>query len=427
MKPAATCERRGCSAGLLALSAALLIAQSGAAVNKTLGFAMPPDLRPAGCEKTFDTAKFADHTVSIIIPWLAETWKHMEGTFRAMLHFTPDELVEEYLWVSDGNADSREAELKAMSPKTRVFAFNERQGLIRAKMKGVEISVAPVIVFMEAHVRPNRQWLEPLLERLIHNPRVLAMPSLDHIRHDNWDSYFATPPGHWRYEWNFNLIYTNPGIHARGNAKPYSSPGTSGGIFAMKKDWFQSLELFDIGMLEWGGDHMELTMKVWRCGGRIEIVPCSRVGHLFRGPEDRPYDVDTNIVVNNYKRLALLWAKDHLQYFYAMKPEAIAMPLVDFDQARESYEGLAARLKCKNLQWYIENVDLEMFWEKDRICHPFVPQSNKYKCKGDLAPGRWTVTETISAADFKALRKEAKLRREAKRAAAKAGDHGEEL
>lgn len=38
---------------------------------------------------------FANHTVSIIIPWLAEKWQHMEGTMKAILHFTPDELVNE--------------------------------------------------------------------------------------------------------------------------------------------------------------------------------------------------------------------------------------------------------------------------------------------------------------------------------------------
>merc|ERR1719272_1356105 len=99
-------------------------------------------------------------------------------------------------------------------------------------------------------------------------------------------SYRAQNSGHWRYEWNLNLIFSNPGkdIDSRNNPKPYPSPGTSGGIFAMRKDWFDDLGLFDTNLLEWGGDHIELTMKVWRCGGIIEMVPCSRVGHLYRKP-----------------------------------------------------------------------------------------------------------------------------------------------
>ena len=62
---------------------------------------------------------------------------------------------EEYIWISDGNPNSREAELKALSDKVRVYAFEERQGLMRAKMKGVEMATAPVIVFLEAHVIPT--------------------------------------------------------------------------------------------------------------------------------------------------------------------------------------------------------------------------------------------------------------------------------
>lgn len=406
----------------LALSA---LAQG--AVADSLGFRMPPDTRPRSCTNDFNTSVFANHTVSIIIPWLAESWEHMEGTFRALLHFTPDELVEEYIWISDGNKDSKAEELKALSPKAKIFAFEERQGLIRAKMRGVQMATAPVLVFMEAHCRPNRHWLEPLLERVMKLPKVLSMPALDGIYPNDWNSYYAMSPGHWRYEWNFNLIFTNPGQFLKpGSSKPYASPGTSGGIFAMRRDWFLELDLFDVGMLEWGGDHMELTMKVWRCGGRIEIVPCSRIGHLYRSPEERPYDVNVDQVVMNYKRLAELWAKDHLKYFYDMKPEAKSMKLVDFDRVRDSYNDLKTRLSCKDLQWYLDNVDLEMAWEKERICHPFAPHGDPIRCQGKLVPGRWTITEAISGAEFRAMRKDAKKRREAARLARAESAEGDE-
>lgn len=124
---------------------------------------------------------------------------------------------------------------------------------------------------------------------------------------------------------------------------PYPSPATSGGIYAIRKDpkstgskkrlyprvrsggitlsgnfraqRVNNARFFDPELIRWGGDHVEASLKrvflglseashkVWRCGGRVEIHPCSRVGHWFRteeatngmtlwiSPEERPYTV----------------------------------------------------------------------------------------------------------------------------------------
>merc|ERR1711920_458213 len=163
------------------------------------------------------------------------------------------------------------------------------------------------------------------------------MPFLDYIPPSDWRSYHKGATGHWRYEWNFNLIYTNPGGVIRDTAEVFPSPGTSGGIFAMRTDWFRRLRFFDPGMEQWGGDHFELTMKVWRCGGRIEIVPCSRIGHVFRTPQDRPYEVEINQVVRNYARLSRIWTEDHLETFYKVKNEARAMAFSDLEPLRKEH------------------------------------------------------------------------------------------
>lgn len=377
-------------------------------------FQKPPDSRPNGClePSAQEVSELTDLKVSIIIPWHKEKWLHLRDTLQSVVHYTPDELLEEIIFMSDGNVDTYEKELTAISSKVKVHGFKKRQGLIRAKAAAVAKASAPVIMFLEGHCIVNRHWLPPLLRQLVKNPKALVMPTLDVISQTDWYSYRPGPAAiHWRFEWNMNLINSNPGgILKRDQTKPYTSPGTSGGIFVMRKDWFNELGFFDVGMLEWGGDHVELSFKTWRCGGRIEIVPCSRIGHLFRDEGHRPYPVDVNQVVKNYGRLAQVWWKDHLPFFYRMKPEAKGMKHTGMEDVHARYSELTERIGCKNHTWYLKNIDHEMAYETKRICHPHITDKNNQDyCDGPLAPGRFTITtkSMISKEDYVKRRKAA--------------------
>lgn len=63
----------------------------------------------------------------------------------------------------------------------------------------------------------------------------------------------------------------------------------------------------------WGGENLELSFKGWMCGGRIEISPCSRVGHVFR--MWTPYKLDLNDIARNNIRVAEVWM-DEFKYLY---------------------------------------------------------------------------------------------------------------
>lgn len=371
-----------------------------------LGWPVPPDFRPSLCQRQF-ADDLSAHRISIIIPWLNEAWEHLEGTLHAIVYFTPPELLEEIIFVSDGNEDSKESELKAISSKVRVIALPQREGLIRAKMRGVEAARAPVLAFLEAHVIVNRAWLEPLLQRVVLDPKVLAMPALDYIPSRNWTQYFPAIPGQWRYEWDFNLIYNNPAQLIQDTHEVYESPGTSGGILVMRKDWFQELGLFDPEMYEWGGDHFELTMKVWRCGGHIEIVPCSRIGHLFRDEKVRPYGVRVWQVIHNFARLAKVWTPDHLHLFYRVKPQARIMWLGDLSEQQKRRD----RLKCKSMDWYLQNVDVELAWEADKLClWTWNPIAILNWCHMQPPDRRTTVEREMPAEEFIAAKAAARKR-----------------
>lgn len=377
-------------------------------VSRSLrGFAVPPDTRPQACPRSFEGVDLGKNvTVSIIIPYLRESWEHFQPTIRSILHFTPDALIEEFILISDGNPPelTYEKALSGMSRKVKVVKNAERMGLIKAKMKAVTLARAEVLMFMEAHCIVNRNWLEPLLERLVHYPRALVQPTLDVIPQDDFGSYLRGAPGHWRFEWNMNLIFTTPPDPEEVElmeTQPWPSPATSGGIFAIRRDWWNQLGFYDPEMLEWGGDHVEATMKVWRCGGHIELHPCSRVGHLFRDPEHRPYNVEVETVVHNYARLALVWFDDYLPQFQRMKPEVRAMVIGDVSAQRRLREELG----CKDMTWYLHYVDPEMEWEASRICIPGAAASQG-GCSGPRLPGRSTIDRTIPAEDYKRRREE---------------------
>ncbi len=66
--------------------------------------------------------------------------------------------------------------------------------------------------------------------------------------------------------------------------QPQSSPIMCGGLFGATKQFFvNELEGYDPEFEIYGGEEMEIGFKVWQCHGTIEAIPCSTVGHIFRG------------------------------------------------------------------------------------------------------------------------------------------------
>ena len=95
---------------------------------------------------------------------------------------------------------------------------------------------------------------------------------------------------------------------------PYPSPAMAGGLFAINRQFFYDIGMYDPGLEIWGGENFEISYKLWMCGGGMLFVPCSRVGHVYRmegwGGNPPPEYVPRNPSFRNYRRVIEVWWDD---------------------------------------------------------------------------------------------------------------------
>uniref|UniRef100_A0A1A8LDU9 Polypeptide N-acetylgalactosaminyltransferase n=1 Tax=Nothobranchius pienaari TaxID=704102 RepID=A0A1A8LDU9_9TELE len=300
-------------------------------------------------------------STSIIITFHNEARSTLLRTVKSVLIRSPPPLIQEIILIDDFSSDPEDCQLLAQIPKVRCLRNIRREGLIRSRVRGASTASASILTFLDSHCEVNTDWLQPMIQRVKEDHTRVVSPIIDVISLDNFAYLAASADLRGGFDWSLHFKWEQIPIEqkmARSNpTQPIRTPVIAGGIFVMDKSWFNHLGQYDTHMDIWGGENFELSFRVWMCGGSLEILPCSRVGHVFR--KRHPYDFPEGnalTYIKNTRRAAEVWMDEYKQYYYSARPSAQGKA---FGSIADRLT-LRRKLNCKPFRWYMESVYPEL-------------------------------------------------------------------
>lgn len=322
-----------------------------------------PDTRDPQCRE--NVYPLALPSASVVICFFNEAFSALLRTVHSVLDRTPPYLLHEIILVDDHSEldelkDDLDRYLKdQLDAKVKLVRNPKREGLIRGRMIGASHATGEVLVFLDSHCEVNQAWLQPLLTLIQKDRRTVVCPVIDIISADTL-SYSPSPIVRGGFNWGLHFKWdpVPPSeLHGpEGTTGPIRSPTMAGGLFAMNRKYFNELGQYDAGMDIWGGENLEISFRIWMCGGQLLIVPCSRVGHIFRKrrPYGSPGGQDT--MAHNSLRLAHVWMDEYKEQYLSLRPELRGRGFGDIGDRM----ALRKRLQCQSFRWYLDTVYPEM-------------------------------------------------------------------
>ncbi|KAA8585999.1 polypeptide N-acetylgalactosaminyltransferase 15 [Etheostoma spectabile] len=311
-------------------------------------------------------------SASVVICFHDEAWSTLLRTVHSVLDTAPKPHLQEVLLVDDlshhDHLKSVLSEYVSHLDAVRLIRSTRRLGVGGCRTLGAARAAGEVLVFMDSHCECQKGWLEPLLERVAQDRTRVVSPIIDVIDWQTFQFNATQWPVRGVFDWRLNFYWeSNPQLQDKepdSAVRPVQSPVLGGGVLAIDRHFFQSVGAYDPGMLLWGVEQIELSIRVWSCGGSMEVVPCSRVAHLDH--HHLPYRFpDQELLQRNKIRIADTWMDAYRKIFYRRDTLAHFIRQSESPNITERLQ-LKRSLGCRNFHWYLTTVYPQLYIPQDR-------------------------------------------------------------
>ena len=339
-----------------------------------------PDYRRQQHTTSSQSPSPPQHKTSIIITFHNEARSTLLRTVTSCAFSSSSfDLVHEVILVDDNSDDASDGQELAAIHKLLVIRNGNREGLVRSRIAGAAAASAPILTFLDSHCECNQNWLQPLLDAVTNDPMTIASPIIDVIGLQDFAYVPASSRLRGGFDWNlvfkwefvpssstvssvtrnkkYNKKKERVMQQSQQSTDPIRTPMIAGGLFSVNRTTFDRLGRYDDQMDVWGGENLEISFRFWSCGGSLLIIPCSRVGHVFR--KQHPYIFpggSGHVFARNTRRAAEVWMDEYKELYYRSYPAARFVDPGDLTARIR----LRQELGCKPFSWFLANVYPEL-------------------------------------------------------------------